>query len=171
MDWRFFLRIHRIYRSNSVVMLLACVLVLFADLAKDVVVVVHVGPRWMRVRDPCRFQAHTGPVVLPDRVAVASARELGCVLRPDIKGHQYSTFDFSRTLYIDDSAALILSEFGLNRHGPECYNHHHRGHESEGIGTMHFMVLPDEVLEGNYASDVGEAKRIIRPLLMDELSD
>ena len=33
------------------------------------------------------------------------------------------------------------------------------------------MGLLDEVLEGNYASDVGEAKRTIRPLLMDELSD
>ncbi len=104
-------------------------------------------------------------------MTVAAARELGRVLRPDIRGHQYSTFGFSRTLYIDDSAALILSEFGLNRHGPECYNHHHRGHESERIGTMHFSGLLDEVLEGNYVSDVGEVKRIIRPLLIDELSD
>ncbi len=77
MDWRFSLRIHWIYRSNSVVMLLARVLVLFADLATDVVVVVQVGPRWMRIRDPCRFQAHTGLVVLPDRGDRCSGTRVG----------------------------------------------------------------------------------------------
>ena len=196
-DWRFSLRIHRIYCSNSFVMLLTCVLVLFADLATDVVVGLVVaanadssrvetldaatlvsvplldrtvpGNGWDEKWDP--FQPHTGLVVFPDRVTVAAARELGRVLRPDVRGHQYSTFDFSRTWYIDDSAAVIISEFGLNRHGPECYNHHHRRHGSKRIGTMHSMGLLDEVLEGNYVSDEGEVKRIIRPLLIDELSD
>ena len=63
---------------------------------------------WDEDDDP--FQAHTGLVVFPDRVTVASARELSRILRLDISGHQYSIFDMSRTIYLDDSAAATMGD-------------------------------------------------------------
>ena len=195
-DWRFLLRIHRIPRGYAVVMLLTSLLVLFADLVTAVmvglVVAAFAGSRrvesletaalvsvplldrtvledkWDPDSDP--FQAHTGLVVFPDRATIASARELSRVLRPDIRGHQYSIFDLSRTSYIDDSAAVIISELvsvALDRHTRTIII---AGMNQEVSDTMHSMGLLDKVPKGNYASDVEQAKLIIRPLLLDELS-
>lgn len=195
-DWRFVLRIHRVSRSYAVVMLLTCVLVLFADLVTAVVVGLVVaalaGSRrverleaaalvsvplldrtvlnedWDPDSDP--FQAHTGLVVFPDRVTVASARELSRVLRPDIRGHQYSIFDLSRTLYIDDSAAVIISELisiAMARHTRTIII---AGMTEDVADTMHSMGLLNKVPDENYAPDVEEAKRIIKPLLLEEIS-
>lgn len=195
-DWRFLRRIHRISRSYAVVMLLTCALVLFADLVTAVVVGLVVamltGSRriqrleaadlvsvplldrtvlagdWDPGSDP--FQAHTGLVVFPDRVTVASARELSRVLRPDIRGHQYSIFDLSRTRYVDDSAAVIIGELvsiAMARHTRTIII---AGMTGDVYDTMHSMGLLNNVPEEHYASDIEEAKRIVRPLLLDELS-
>ena len=136
-DWRFVTGIHRIPRSFAVVLLLTCFLVLFVDLFLafiiGLVVAVLMGYRKLEGlevselvsvplldravldgdsldEDADPFQARSGLVVFPDRVTLASARELSRILRPDIRQYQFSIFDFSRTVYIDDSAAVIISE-------------------------------------------------------------
>ena len=107
-DWRFITRIHRIPRRFGVVMVLTCGLVLFVDINLAIVVGLVVaaltGARRLEsleVRslistpvldrvilddadsdddiDP--YQARTGMVILPDRVTVASAREMSRMLR------------------------------------------------------------------------------------------
>lgn len=115
-DWRFIKRIHRISRIYAFVMLLTFGLVLFVDfttaLVIGLIVVALTGSRRLegletaavvsvplldravledsdRKEDDDPFQARTGLVVFPDRVTVASSRELSRILRLDIGGHQY----------------------------------------------------------------------------------
>ena len=99
---------------------------------------------------------------------MASARELRRILRPDIRGHQFSFFDLSRTEFIDDSAAVIISELvamAMARHTRTIII---AGMNRTVSDPMHFMGLLDDVPPENYASDVDEAKRIISPLLRQE---
>ena len=56
------------------------------------------------------FTARTGLVRMPSRLTVASARELSRMVGPDIRGHRTVMMDFSRTLYIDDTAAMVIRE-------------------------------------------------------------
>ena len=134
-DWRFIRRIHLIPRSYATVMLLTCGLVLFVDLATAIVICLVAaaltGSRRLEdlettalvsvplldravlgpdQGDADPFAANTGLVVFPDRVTVASAKELSRILRPDISGHQITIFDMSRTVYIDDSAAVAIGD-------------------------------------------------------------
>ena len=132
-DWRFITRIYRVPRRYAVVMALTCVLVLFVDINLAIVVGLVVaaltGARQvepLEIRslvstpvldqailddddiDP--YQARTGLLRLPDRVTVASAREISRVVRSDIRGHQVVVLDMSRTLFVDDTAAVMIGE-------------------------------------------------------------
>ena len=136
-DWRFVGRLHAVSRRYAVVMLLTAALVLFADMITAIVVglvaaaltnarrtesievkglvSVPLLDRTLldeneRGADADPFAARTGLVVFPDRVTVASAREVSRLIRPDVRGVRVVLFDMSRTLYVDDSAAVILSE-------------------------------------------------------------
>ena len=170
-DWRFLLRMHQVSRSYAVVMPLTCRLVLYTDLLTAIVtglvVAALAGFRrlegleaaalaslplvdrtvlegvWDPDSDP--FQAHTGLVVFPDRVTIASARVLSRILRPDIRGHQFSIFDLSRTQYVDDSAAVIISELisiAMARHTRTIII---AGMNQDVSDTMHSMGLLNSV--------------------------
>ena len=195
-DWRLAKRLHRIPRSYALVMILTFGLVLFAGITTAIVVGLVVaalaGSRrlegletaavvsvplldrnvlddeWDPDYDP--FQAHTGLVVFPDRVTVASARELSRILRPDIQGHQFSIFDMSRTEYVDDSAAEIISELITIASRRRSRTIIIAGMKESVSDIMHSMGLLESVPLGNYATSVEEAKRIIRPLLQDEIA-
>ena len=56
------------------------------------------------------FRARAGIVIFPDRVTVASTREVSRIVRADILGHQVVIFDMSRTIFIDDSAAVAIAD-------------------------------------------------------------
>ena len=192
-DWRSITSIHRIPRSYAVAMLLTCFLVLFVDLFLafmiGLVIAVLMGYRRLESLevselvsvplldravldddsledDADPFQARSGLVVFPDRVTLASARELSRILRPDIRQQQISIFDFSRTVYIDDSAAVTISELiGVvmaARHRTIVI----AGLHQEVAETLHSMKLLDRVPPANFASDLEGAKQIIRPLLL-----
>ena len=126
------------------------------------------GEPWNTDSDP--FQAHTGLVVFPDRVTVASARELGRVLRPDFRGYQCSIFDLSRTLFVDDPAAVLMSELvstAMARHARTII---FADMNQDVSNTVHSTGLLDRVPEENYVSDVEEAKPIVPPLHLEQLS-
>ena len=192
-DWRFIKRIHRVSRSFAIVMLLTFVLALLVDFATAIVIGLVVaaltGSRrlegleasavvsvplldsavleesdWDEDADP--FQARTGLVVFPDRVTVASSRELSRILRLDIRGHQYSIFDMSRTAYMDDSAAAMMGDLvgvAMARHSRTIVI---AGMNQAVLATVRSMGVLDRVPAENLAADVEEAKRIIRPLLL-----
>ena len=192
-DWRFIVRIHRIPRSFAITMLLTCFLVLFVDLflafVIGLVIAVLMGYRRLEGLevsdlvsvplldrallgdeelddDADPFQARSGLVVFPDRVTLASARELSRILRPDIRQQQFSIFDFSRTAYIDDSAAVIISELIGVALAARSRTIVIAGMRRDVADTLHSMKLLDRVPPGNFAADLEEAKQLIRPMLI-----
>ena len=191
-DWRFIVRIHRIPRSFAITMLITGFLVLFVDLflafVIGLVIAVLMGYRRLEGlevsdlvsvplldrtmlgeeeldNDVDPFQARSGLVVFPSRVTLASARELSRILRPDIRQQQFSIFDFSRTMYIDDSAAVAISELIGLAMAARNRTIVIAGMRQDVADTLHSMKLLDRVPPGNFAADVEEAKEVIRPLL------
>ena len=191
-DWRFIVRIHRIPRSFAITMLITGFLVLFVDLflafVIGLVIAVLMGYRRLEGlevsdlvsvplldrtmlgeeeldNDVDPFQARSGLVVFPSRVTLASARELSRILRPDIRQQQFSIFDFSRTMYIDDSAAVTISELVGLAMAARNRTIVIAGMRQDVADTLHSMKLLDRVPPGNFAADVEEAKAVIRPLL------
>ncbi len=192
-DWRFIRRIHRVSRSYAVVMLLTFGLVLFVDLPTAIVVGLVVaaltGSRRLESLetsdlvsvplldrallededlddDTYPFQARTGLVVFPDRVTVASARELSRILRLDIHDHQYTIFDMSRTVYLDDSAAVTMRDLVGVAMARQSRTIIIAGMSQAVADTVSSMGVLDRVPAENFAPDLEEAKRIVRPLLL-----
>lgn len=192
-DWRFIKRIHRVSRSFAVVMILTFVLALFADFATAIVIGLVVAAlagsrqlesveasavisvplldsavleqsQWGEDADP--FQARTGLVIFPDRVTVASARELSRILRIDIGGHQYSIFDMSRTVFMDDSAAAMMGDLVGVAMARQSRTIIVAGMNEAVLATVSSMGVLDRVPAENLAADVEEAKQLIRPLLL-----
>ena len=192
-DWRFIKRIHRVSRSFAVVMVLTFGLALFVDFATALVIGLVVaaltGSRqlesveasavisvplldtsvldeseWGKVDDP--FLARTGLVVFPDRVTVASSRELSRILRIDIGGHQYSIFDMSRTVFMDDSAAAMMGDMVGVAMARRSRTIVIAGMNEAVLATVRSMGVLGRVPAENIAADVEEAKQFIRPLLL-----
>ena len=192
-DWRLVRRVHHIPRRYALVMLLTCVLVLFVGFAPAIVIGLVVaalaGSRqledletaavvsvplldrsvlqdygWDENDDP--FQARTGLVIFPDRVTVASARELSRILRLDIRGHQYSIFDMSRTVYLDDSAAVMIGDLVGVAMARQARTIVIAGLNPDLSGTIRSMGVLDRVPAENFASDMEEAKQIVRGFLV-----
>ena len=104
--------------------------------------------------------------MFPGRVTVASARELSRILRLDIRGHQYTIFDMSRTVYVDDSAAVMIGELTNTAMAQQSRTIAVAGITPAVSDIVHAMGVFDRVPAGNFAADAEEAKRIIRPLLL-----
>ena len=192
-NWRFIRRLHRVPRRYALVMLLTCLMLLFVDITAALVIGLVIaafatyqrGER-LEVRslvstpvldkvileekdlrdDADPFQAGTGLVRFPDRVTVASAREVSRILRPDIRGHQLVIFDMSRTEYIDDTAAVIIS--GLVKIAQRSRTIVISGLQEEVSDMFDSLHLLDHVPPENIVADMEEAKQIIRPLLRGE---
>ena len=60
------------------------------------------------------YESRVGLIVMPDRVSVASARELSRILGGDVQASQAVIMDFSRTAYIDGTAAVLIGKV-INR--------------------------------------------------------
>ena len=188
-DWRLVTSIHRMPRTYSIVLLLTCFLVLFVDMFLafliGLVMAVLLGYRKQETLevselvsvplldgavlgdddDADPFQAQSGLVVFPNRVTVASARQLCRILRPDIRQQQFSIFDFSRTEYMDDTASVIISELIGVAVAARSRTIVVAGLRQDVADTLHSMKLLSQVPPGNFAADLEEAKRIIRPML------
>ena len=194
-DWRFVTGIHRIPRNFAITMVLTCFLVLFVDLflafVIGLVVAVLMGYRRLEgletsalvsvplldstvlddedlYEDADPFQARCGLVIFPDRVTLASARELSRILRLDIRQQRISIFDFSNTEYIDDSAAVTISELLGFAMAARSRTIVIAGLRQEVADTLHSMRLLNRVPAGNFAADVEEAKQLVRPMLMQD---
>ena len=100
------------------------------------------------------FRASTGLVMFPDRITVASARELSRILRPDIRDHQFSIFDLSRTVYVDDSAAMIIGELINTAAARRSRTIILAGMSPAVSGALHSMGLLDRIPKENFAADM-----------------
>ena len=190
-DWRFITRIHLIPRRFAAVMVLTCLLVLFVDMNLAIIIGLVVsaltGARQLEsleIRslvsipvldqailddadsaDGDPYQARTGLVILPDRVTLASAREMSRTLRSDIRGHQVVVLDMSRTLYVDDTAAIMIGELIRISLAQPSRTLIVSGLNDDVADTLNALRVLDRVPPGNIVSDMEEAKEIIRPIL------
>ena len=72
--------------------------------------------------DEDRFSARVGLVALRGSFTVASAAKLNNIIGADIQEHDVVILDFSDTLYVDDSAALVVEQLidTAMKHDVQC---------------------------------------------------
>ena len=136
-DWRFVTRMHRVQREHLVVMLLTLGLTVFLDLVAAVAVgmiaaAVTSARQFERLEmdsvisvplldrsffgakkeetEGDRFSARVGLVSLRGTFTVASSSKLIDTIGGDIRDHEVVILDFSDTVYVDDSAALVVEQ-------------------------------------------------------------
>ena len=136
-DWRFVTRMHRVQREHLAVMLLTFGLTVFLDLVAAVAVgmiaaAVTSARQFERLEmdsvisvplldrgffgvkedeeEIDRFSARVGLVALRGTFTVASSSKLIDTIGGDIRDHEVVILDFSDTVYIDDSAALVVEQ-------------------------------------------------------------
>ncbi len=136
-DWRFITRIHRVQREHLIVMVITMTLTVFLDLVTavaigliaagmatakqlerlelDSVVSVPILDRvffqgFKAARSMGVFAARVGLVSLRGSFTVSSSGRLITTLSEDIREHEVVILDFTDTVYIDDSAALVVEQ-------------------------------------------------------------
>lgn len=136
-DWRFITRIHRVQREHLLVMMLTMGLTVFLDLVTAVAIGLIVAGlatarHWERLEldsvvsvplldsvflepegrldDMDVFSARVGLVRLGGSFSVASSGKMTTVITADIRDHEVVILDFSDTLHMDDSAALVIEQ-------------------------------------------------------------
>ena len=136
-DWRFLARIRRVQREHAVVMLITFAMTVLFDLVTAVAVgliaAAMAGARQFErlemdsvVSVPLLdqsflpeqespdgrddFSARVGLVALRGSFTVASSRKLVAAISADISEHEVVMLDFSETVYMDDSAAMVVEQ-------------------------------------------------------------
>ena len=137
-DWRFVTRMHHVQREHMVVMLLTFGLTVFLDLVTAVAVgmiaaavtnarqferleldsvisVPLLDQSFLGVQpgddgEVDEFAASVGLVALRGSFTVASSSKLIDTIGADIRDHEVVILDFSDTVYMDDSAALVVEQ-------------------------------------------------------------
>ncbi|MDE2891364.1 MAG: SulP family inorganic anion transporter [Chloroflexota bacterium] len=191
-DWRFVLRLHRIPASFAIVMVVTVILSLLTTLAAALVIGLVVA--WLlnarrleelemrslasvplldatvlgrdELGDADRFRARSGLVVLPDRVTMASARQIGRVLRVDLSQHRAIIFEMSRVQFMDDSAAVTISDLIHVARSRGARRVVISGLPEDVGSRFHSMALFDDVPEEDFAADLDEAKQKLRQTLL-----
>ena len=136
-DWRFLTRIHLVQREHLLVMLITLGLTVFLDLITAVAIgLIAAGMASARQFERLEldsvisvplldqsflvsqggedevdaFSARVGLVALRGSFTVASSNKLIATISLDIQDHEVVILDFSDTVYMDDSAALVVEQ-------------------------------------------------------------
>ena len=130
-DWRYLKRLPRIPFNYTVIMLTTAVFAVLVDFATAILIGLVVAALVSAARSERReldrlisvplldstiwpdaqpFASRVGLVILPDRVSVASAREMARILKGDVRDSEIVIFDFGRTTYVDDTAATLIGQ-------------------------------------------------------------
>ena len=136
-DWRFITRVHRVQREHLIVMLITLGLTVFLDLVTavaigliaaamasarqlerlqldSVVSVPLLDQSFLADQEDADgvdvFSARVGMVSLRGTFSVASSSQLVSTIGVDIRDHEVVILDFSETVYMDDSAALVVEQ-------------------------------------------------------------
>ena len=191
-DWRFLRRIHRVQRTHLLVMGITMGLTVFLDLVTavaigliaagmaaarqlerlelDSVVSVPLMDRTFFAGDETLgadpFSARVGLVALRGNFTVASSVKLINTISVDIRDHEIVIIDFSETVYMDDSAALVVEQLIdiANAENTECV-------------VMGLAGLPATALQGlnalkgvpadHVVANLDEARDVARRLLLE----
>ena len=190
-DWRMLARFHRLRREHLIVMLATLCLTVFVDLITAVAIGLIAGGM-VHARRLGRLEldsvvsvplleasffaddtipvqddphaARVGMVALRGTLSVASSHKLVSVVGLDIKEHEVVIFDFSDTVYIDDSAAMVIGKLLdiAAESGTECIVMGLRDDVAATLLSLDILggVPPDRVIE-----TLDEARRIAREVL------
>ncbi len=136
-DWRFITRIHRVQREHLIVMVITMGLTVFLDLVTAVAIgLIAAGMATARQLERLEldsvvsvpildqvfftgykaaqsidtFSARVGVIALRGSFTVSSSSRLITTISEDIREHEIMILDFTDTVYIDDSAALVVEQ-------------------------------------------------------------
>ena len=190
-DWRFITRIHRVQREHLVVMLVTLGLTVFLDLVTAVAIgliaagmtnarvlerleldsVVSVPlldqsffPGQLSTLEAGDFSARVGLVALRGRFSVASSNKLISTISEDIRDHEVVIFDFSDTVYMDDSAALVVEHLidAAIAQDTECIVMGLSGLPAATLGALNVLRrVPADRIVGKLDEARETAKRIL----------
>ena len=190
-DWRFILRIHRVQREHLLVMLITLALTVFVDLVTAVAIgLIAAGMAGARQferleldrvislplldqsflaseksdEEADAFSARVGLVALRGSFSVASSNKLINTISVDIRDHEVVILDFSDTVYVDDSAALVVEQMidSAIAEDTECIIMGLTGPPAE---TLRALNVLHRVPAAHFAKSLDEAKEIAQRLL------
>ena len=190
-DWRFLSRVHRVQKAHLLVMLITLGLTVFLDLVTAVAIgliaagmasarqlerleldsVVSVplldqtffaGQQAVDMVDD--FSARVGLVALRGAFTVASSNKLVNTISVDIRDHEVVILDFSETIYMDDSAALVVEQLidSAIADDTECIV---MGLDGLPAATLQGLNVLQHVPEDNVVKTLDEARETATRLL------
>ena len=190
-DWRFITRIHRVQREHLLVMFITLGLTVFLDLVTAVAIgliaagmasarqlerlqldsVVSVPlldqsflKGWGNREAADAFSAQVGLVALRGTFSVASSSELISTIGADIRDHEVVILDFTDTVYVDDSAALVVEQMIdiAIAEDTECIV---LGLAGLPAVTLQALNVLDRVPEDRFVATLDEAREVAERLL------
>ena len=192
-DWRLIARIRYVQRDYLLVMLLTLCVTVFVDLVTAIVLGLIVAG-FARARESERlelgrvisvpvldraffsdavdateddqFLARVGLVDLRGQFSFASANELAWRIGADIEEHEVVIFDFSNTVHMDDSAALVMERLitAAAATDTECIVLNLAGPVADTLRSLNvFRRLPEE----RFVNGLDEARELAQTLLGD----
>ena len=190
-DWRFITRIHRVQREHLLVMVITMGLTVFVDLVTAVVVgLIAAGMAYSRQLerleldnvvsvplsdqtflmteedgdDVDEFSARAGLVALRGSFSVASSVKLVNAISLDIQEHEIVILDFSGTVSIDDSAALVVEQMIdiAIAEDTECIVMGLTGAPETALLSLNVLK---RVPEDQFVADLNEAREVSQRLL------
>ncbi len=193
-DWRFLTRIHRVQREHLLVMLITLGLTVFLDLITAVAIgLIAAGMASARQFERLQmdsvvsvplldrsffggqndedtvdaFTARVGLVALRGSFTVASANKLISTISVDIRDHEVVILDFSDTVFMDDSAALVVEQL-VDSAIAESTEVIVMGLEGRPAITLQALNALQKVPADRYVKTIDEAQEMARRLLEDE---
>ena len=121
------------------------------------------------VDDP--FTASTGLVRFPDRVSVASAREIGRIVSRDVGAHRTVIFDLALTEYIDDTAAMMMGTLINTMASLGRRDFVITGMRDDVAQKLKAFGFLDRVPPEHLVPDMAAAKRTVKPMLEADLAN
>ncbi len=111
------------------------------------------------------FASRVGLVSLRGSFSVASATSLTRTVSTDIRDHEVVILDFSETVYMDDSAALVVERLieTAGRHNTHCVVMALSGRPATTLDALNILR---RVPKDHFADDLDEAREIARRLLV-----
>ena len=194
-DWRFITRILRVQREHLLVMLLTLILTVFLDLITavavgmiaaavtsarqierlemDSVISVPILDQvfFGNTKDDDElvdaFSARVGLVSLKGTFSVASASKLMSTIGEDIKDHEVVILNFADTVYMDDSAALVIERLidTAKAENTECVV---MGLDGLPATTLNALNVLKDVPEDRFVVTLDEARETARRILEEK---
>ncbi len=193
-DWRLIKRVRHVRRDYLLVMLLTLLLTVFVDLITAIVLGLIVAA-FARARESERrelgsvisvplldsefldddsgsdaadlFEARVGLVDLRGQFSFASANQLAWLVGADIEQHEIVIFDFSNTVEMDDSGALVMERLidSAAAANTECIVLNLSGDVARNLRSLNvFRRVPDD----RFVDSLDEARELARGLFRND---